>query len=198
MLPIQRMQVWSLVWKLRSHMLPSTAKEIKIKQKQKHFLKSDLGRLNDEKYISRDRASQSLYKRGGGKKARHVSLDQRILEGRGCLTHHYFWDLEQHWPQEMFHEDPLAFLGEVFISKRPRGGPGPWLLSSVPGGSSSPLRWLVNPAALPSTRRRAAPSQVRIRLTDDLKEPGCDFIFLLKVHLFIWQCWVLAAAWALL
>ena len=119
MLPIQRMQVWSLVWKLRSHMLPSTAKEIKIKQKQKHFLKSDLGRLNDEKYISRDRASQSLYKRGGGKKAGHVSLDQRILEGRGCLTHHYFWDLEQHWPQEMFHEDPLAFLGEGLSPRGP-------------------------------------------------------------------------------
>ena len=80
-----------------------------------------------------------------------------------------------------------------------RGGPGPWLLTSIPGDSASPSSWLVNHAALPSTRRGVAPSQVRIHLTDDLKEPGCDFIFLIKkMYLFIWLCWVLAAAWVFL
>ena len=131
-------------------------------------------------------APQSLHKRGGGKKAGHVSLDQRILEGRDCLTHHHFRDLEQHCPQETFHEDPLAFLGE---GSSPRCSEealdlGSSLLFLV--NSSSPLRWLVNHTALPSTGRGVAPSQVRIHLTDDLKETRCDFTFLIKkMYLFI-------------
>lgn len=58
----------------------------------------------------------------------HFSLDQKLLAGKDCLTHHCLQHLQQYWPQEALYENLLAFLTKASGGRSPPAWRGPWTL----------------------------------------------------------------------